>query len=82
MPTIKYGLSATIIQKKWLEKSQSPLIYEILPKIGYNRHVPRALAYATTAKGGIGLQYINSEQGKIFNLSLEDFAAAIILLTI
>jgi hypothetical protein len=63
LPTIKYGLSATIINSKKMIELQQPLTHEILPKIGYNRHTPRALVYASTTRGGIGLQNMDSEQG-------------------
>jgi hypothetical protein len=63
LPTINYGLSAMIINSNKLIEIQQPLTHEILPKIGYNRHTPRALVYACTARGGIGLQNMKSEQG-------------------
>jgi hypothetical protein len=35
----------------------------ILPKLGYNRHMPSAVVYAPTHFGGIGLSDMTTEQG-------------------
>jgi hypothetical protein len=63
LPTLKYGNSSTSLSQKALKDIQKPLTYTLLPKIGYNRHVPRAMVYASTAMGGIGIQNLYTEQG-------------------
>jgi hypothetical protein len=45
-PMIKYGLNATAINWEYLETIQAPLTHAILPRLGYNRHMPRAIVYA------------------------------------
>jgi hypothetical protein len=34
---------------------QKPITNTVLTKMGYNRHMPRAVAFAPTTIGGIGL---------------------------
>jgi hypothetical protein len=63
MPTMIYGISAMYISKKEYERIQNPLTNSIIPKIGYNRHTPLALVYATKKVGGIGLSRLYTEQG-------------------
>jgi hypothetical protein len=42
---------------------QRPIINTVLSKIGYNRHMLRALVFAPTSIGGIGLLDLFMEQG-------------------
>jgi hypothetical protein len=63
LPTMKYGQSAMVLSKKSLEDIQKPISFAILPTMGLNRHYPRALVYASTSVGGIGLQCLYTEQG-------------------
>jgi hypothetical protein len=42
---------------------QNPIIHAVLTKLGYNRHMPRAVVYASTTLGGIGLIDLLMEQG-------------------
>jgi hypothetical protein len=63
LPSIKYPLPATSITWEKLEKMQSLVINSVLPKLGFNRHFPRAVVYAPEHYGGIGTQHIAVEQG-------------------
>ena len=37
-----------------LHRIQHPIIQNILPRIGYNANMPRAIVYGPTESGGIG----------------------------
>jgi hypothetical protein len=63
LPAVKYGLDATSIPTPLLQKAQSIASRIILPKLGYNRHLPLPIVYAPTHFGGIGLQDLSTEQG-------------------
>jgi hypothetical protein len=63
LPTLKYGQSAMSIPKITILEIQKPLINIILPKIGYNRHTPRALVYASKKYGGLAIPNLYTEQG-------------------
>jgi hypothetical protein len=67
VPAIRYSLPATSIQQNILVKMQRPIINTVLSKIGYNRHMPRALVFAPTSIGGIGLLdlFMEQEGGKL-----------------
>jgi hypothetical protein len=54
IPTVTYGLGATQIPVNQLQTTQKPLINTLLPYLGYNRHTPRALVYASPDRGGGG----------------------------
>jgi hypothetical protein len=62
-PAIKYGNNATTIAWNELDRLQAPLTTAVLPKLGFNQHMPRAVAYAPTYFGGVGLQRLSTEQG-------------------
>jgi hypothetical protein len=62
-PTIKYGLEATTIPWSELDKIQAKLTNKLLPKLGFNQHMPRELVHAPVYFGGIGIQRIATEQG-------------------
>lgn len=63
LPTLKYGLGATNIPWYKLDKIQQQLTHTILPKMGFNRHLPRAIVYGPESCGGLGLQRLSVEQG-------------------
>jgi hypothetical protein len=63
IPGLRYGMSATTITQKQLRKSQQIISKVILPKLGYNRHMPRQVVYAPKHFGGIGLLDLSVEQG-------------------
>jgi hypothetical protein len=63
VPSIRYVLPTTSISKTVLYKLQSNIINTVLTKMGYNRHMPRAVVFAPTHLGGIGLLGLYTEQG-------------------
>jgi hypothetical protein len=63
LPTIKYGLAATVIPEAALASSQKQLIHALIPRLGMNRHTPLAVIQATNALGGVGIQDLPTEQG-------------------
>jgi hypothetical protein len=63
LPTLKYGLMATAIPWYTLTTIQKTLTNTILPKMGYNRRMPRAVVHAPEELGGLGLQQLATEQG-------------------
>jgi hypothetical protein len=63
LPKLRYGLSATNMSNTSIMKSQQIVAQILLPKLGYNRHLPTAIVYAPKHFGGIGLIDMASEQG-------------------
>jgi hypothetical protein len=63
IPSIRYALPTTSILQKTLTNMQKPIINTVLTKLGYNRHMPRALTFAPTSIGGIGILDLYTEQG-------------------
>jgi hypothetical protein len=63
VPSIRYVLPTSSISQSILQKLQSPIINTVLTKLGYNRHMPRAVVFAPTTLGGIGLLDLFTEQG-------------------
>jgi hypothetical protein len=62
-PSIKYVLPVTSIESTKLDKIQQTTINAILPRLGYNRHMPRAVVFATKSRGGLGILNLSTEQG-------------------
>jgi hypothetical protein len=50
-PGMKYGLNATTIPWKELDKIQAPLTTALLPKLGCIQHMPRAVVHNPTYFG-------------------------------
>jgi hypothetical protein len=63
MSTLKYGQSAMTLTSLELKEIQKPITAAVLPKMGYNRHTPRALVYSRKSMGGIGMMSLYTEQG-------------------
>jgi hypothetical protein len=63
IPTLCYGQSAMHLEEKVLSTIQRPMTQLILPKLGYNRHTPRAVVYASKQVGGMELNNLYTEQG-------------------
>jgi hypothetical protein len=61
--TLKYMLPATNIPWDTINKINQKFIYIILPKIGLNRHFPRAVIFAPSYFGGAELIHLPFEQG-------------------
>jgi hypothetical protein len=62
-PSIKYVLPVTSIESPKLTKVQQTTINSVLPRLGYNRHMPRAVVFATKSRGGLGILNLPTEQG-------------------
>jgi hypothetical protein len=62
-PSMRYGLPATSISPTKLYRAQAPLIHIVLPRLGYNRNMPRTLTFASKKWGGLGLLNLATEQG-------------------
>jgi len=63
LPTITYPFLATTLPLKTLEKAQSMTTPLILSKMGYNRNMPKAVVYAPSTHGGIGMKHLFTGQG-------------------
>jgi hypothetical protein len=61
-PINKFVLPTTTIPQKTLIQMQIPITNTVLTKMGYNRHMPRAVTFAPTALGGIGLLDLYTKQ--------------------
>jgi hypothetical protein len=62
-PSVTYPLSVTSITPEILKKIQKPVINSVLSRLGFNRHMPRAVVYASKQHGGMGLLELSTEQG-------------------
>jgi len=63
LPTIMYPFPATTLTCKTLEKAQLMTTPMILSKMGYNQNMPKAVVYAPSTHGGIGMKNLHTEQG-------------------
>jgi hypothetical protein len=63
LPGVRYGMSATTLSPTQLRQSQQLIMSIILPKLGFNRHMPRQVVYAPSHFGGIGLHDLYVQQG-------------------
>ena len=59
---IRYPLPVTQFTTKQCNKIQQPFINTILPKMGINRHTPRAVIYGPMSMGGLELMDLRIEQ--------------------
>lgn len=62
-PSVKYVLPVTSIQPKTLQAIQQQTVTSALSRLGFNKHMPRSVVFASKSKGGIGLLNLPSEQG-------------------
>ena len=62
-PSLSYGLGTTNLSYRELNKIQKPIINHILPKLGYNRHLPRAVVFGSSKFGGLNLKHLYIDQG-------------------
>jgi hypothetical protein len=53
IPAVAYPLVATHFQEKDLNRIENKALMAFLPKIGYNRHTPRAVVYGPEECGGM-----------------------------
>ena len=59
---IRYPLPVSMFSRKQCDTIQKPFIHAILPKMGINRHTPRAVIYGPTSLGGLNLMDLRIEQ--------------------
>lgn len=62
IPALYYPFPATAMLEAKLEKIQQKITNSLLPKIGLNRHFPRAVTYAPKYFGGLGFTTMAVEQ--------------------
>ena len=63
IPSLRYGLGTCFFPASSLLRIQRPAVQAILPKMGYNRHLPRAVVYGPRTLGALGLPNLIYEQG-------------------
>jgi hypothetical protein len=63
LPAIGYSLPVTSMTTVQLQQAQTFMNSVILNKLGFNRHYPRAAAYAPLQEFGVGLRDLRIEQG-------------------
>ena len=61
-PAITYCLPITTFSATECKKLQSPFYAALLPKLGINRHMPRALLHGPQQVAGLGLINLEAEQ--------------------
>jgi hypothetical protein len=62
-PAIKYVFPGTSLSESFLYKLQLPILNLVLPKLGFNQHMPRDVVLAPLHFGGLGLMDLYVEQG-------------------
>ena len=62
---IRYPLPVTMFNDRQCNKIQQPFIHAILPKMGINRHTPRAVIYGPKSLGGLEIMDLRIEQATI-----------------
>ena len=63
IPSLRYGLGTCYFSPKDLLTIQRPAIRTILPKMGFNQHLPRDVVFGPRNLGGLGLPSLVFEQG-------------------
>ena len=61
-PAITYCLPITTFNAKECKRIQSPFYNALLPKLGINRNMPRALLHGSSQVAGLGLVDLEAEQ--------------------
>jgi hypothetical protein len=61
-PALEYSLMITTFSKCHLDQIQKPFVHLLLPKIGLNRHMPRAVIYGPVFRGGLGIVKLEEQQ--------------------
>lgn len=61
-PMIKFPLPVTTFSREECHELQKPVIFKLLPKMGINRHTPRAVIYGPKSLGGRQLMDLRIEQ--------------------
>ena len=63
IPSVGYSLVFASIDRRSLDQYQSGVLCSLLPRAGFNRHLPRAVVHAPTGVGGLGWRSLYSHQG-------------------
>jgi hypothetical protein len=63
LPGMGYSLPVTTFSEDELNHIQSTPIRAILPAMGYNRNMPKAVVFGPREYGGIGLRHLYIEEG-------------------
>ena len=63
IPSLRYGLGTCYFSMDDLGKIQKPAINVILPKMGFNRHLPRIVTFGPRNMGALGIPHLALEQG-------------------
>ena len=62
-PSISYGLGTVNLSFDELNNIQKPIINHMLPLLGYNRHLPRAVVFGSRRFGRLQLKHLYIHQG-------------------
>ena len=62
-PSIAFGLGTTNLTYKELNNVQKRITNHILPLMGYNRHLPRAVVFGIRKYGGLNFKHLYIQQG-------------------
>jgi hypothetical protein len=62
-PILCYALTTSSISQYTLQNIQKPIINVALSWMGFNKHMPRAVVFASKIMGGMGIMYLYIEQG-------------------
>ncbi len=63
LPMITYPFPATTLSTNDLKQAQSMTTPTIISHMGYNRNMPKAVIYAPSMHGGLGLKHLYTKQG-------------------
>ena len=63
IPSLRYGIGTCYFSAEDLLRIQRPAVNVVLPKMGYNRHLPRPVVYGPACLGAVGLPCLIFEQG-------------------
>ena len=63
IPSLSYSLGTTSLSPTEAKSIQKRALLRILPALGINRHMPRAVVFGPKAHGGLGLRCFHTEQG-------------------
>ena len=62
-PKLEFPLTVTQFSQKQCDRILSPILNVCLPKMGFNRHMPREVVYGPISAGGLGFHDLFIEQG-------------------
>jgi len=62
-PKLEFPLTVTQFSQKQCDRILSPILNVCLPKMGFNRHMPREVVFGPLCAGGLGFHDLYIEQG-------------------